>query len=288
MKAIGSATASQGKIVAGGYGGPPVEIVGDALWQVLTSRKVWNSRGEKEQIRGEISGASCAKLQQLVALVDARRTLEIGCATGVSALAIVSQLEQLGGDRTHVAIDPNQTSYGPDGYRGVGVETVRRAGLQQRFTLIEKPSHLGLPALLSEGQKFDLIFIDGWHSFDYAFVDYFYSDLLLNDGGILVFDDVGMPPIRHVCWFLETHKPYDFLGGVATLSTMHPWYKATRRWNPANHTWGSVQAYRKRRTAMVPSDFFEAPFYPHYRLYRWWLRLRGLRIRNPYEPGKGN
>lgn len=159
---------------------------------------------------------------------------------------------------------------------------VRRAGLQQRFTLIEKPSHLGLPALLAEGRKFDFIFIDGWHSFDYAFVDYYYSDLLLNDGGVLVFDDVCMPPIRHVCWFLETHKPYDFLGGPATLSTMHPWFKATYRWNPANQVWGSIQAYRKRSSSQVPSDFFEAPFYPHYRLYRWWLRLRGLRIRNPY------
>lgn len=264
-----------------GPGGVSVEIVGEVLQQVLTSRKVWNSRGDTEEVRGAISPASCAKLQELVELVDARRTLEVGCATGVSTLAILSKLEQLGGDRTHIAIDPNQTGY-ESGYSGIGVEMVRRAGLQQRFTLIEKPSHLGLPALLAEGRKFDFIFIDGWHSFDYAFVDYYYSDLLLNDGGILVFDDVCMPPIRHVCWFLETHKPYDFLGGPATLSTMHPWFKATYRWNPANRVWGSIQAYRKRGSSMVPSDFFEAPFYPHYRLYRWWLRLRGLRIRNPY------
>ncbi|MGZ4823026.1 MAG: O-methyltransferase [Terriglobales bacterium] len=268
--------------VPGGYGGPPVEIIGDTLAQVLTSRRVWNSRGEEEEARGAISGASCAKIQELIGMADARRTLEVGCATGVSTLAILSKLEQLGGDRTHRAIDPNQTGYGPDGFRGVGAEMVRRAGLQDRFSLIEKPSHLGLPALLADGKRFDFIFLDGWHSFDFTFVDYYYADLLLRDGGILVFDDVGMPAIRHVCWFLETHKPYDFMGGTATLSTLHPWHKIKQRRDPAVHVWGSIQAYRKRSSSMVPSEFFEAPFYPHYRLYRWWMRLRGLQIRRPF------
>ena len=76
----------------------------------------------------------------------------------------------------------------------------------------------------------------------------------------MVFDDVGMPPIRHVCWFLENHKPYEFLGGPAKFSTLHPWYKLMRRHDRALHEWGSVQAYRKRSSSMVPTGFFESPF----------------------------
>lgn len=72
-----------------------VEIVGEVLQQVLTTRNVWNSRGDSEKVRGEISSASCAKLQELVGLVDARRTLEVGCATGVSTLAILSNSSNL-------------------------------------------------------------------------------------------------------------------------------------------------------------------------------------------------
>ncbi len=275
-------TEPQTHFVPGGFGGPNVQVVGQVLADMLSTHRVWNTSGEEEKIRGAISGASCSKLQELIGTVDARRTLEVGCATGVSTLAILSKLDELGGDREHIAIDPNQTSYGPDGYRGVAVEMAHRAALSDRFTLMEEMSQVALPRLWAEGRKFDLIFLDGWHSFDLTFVDYYYADLLLRDGGILVFDDAEMPPVRHVCWFLETHKDYDFLGGPARRSTMHPWYKLNRRFDPAKHTWGSIQGYRKRSSSMVPSDFFESEFYPHYRLYRWWMKLRGFPIRKPY------
>ena len=40
-----------------------VEIVGEVLQQVLTTRNVWNSRGDSEKVRGEIS--SEPELKQL-------------------------------------------------------------------------------------------------------------------------------------------------------------------------------------------------------------------------------
>ena len=42
---------------------------------------------------------------------------------------------------------------------------------------------------LFENESLDFIFIDGWHTFDYTLVDFFYSDLLLKIGGIIIIDD---------------------------------------------------------------------------------------------------
>ena len=41
----------------------------------------------------------------------------------------------------------------------------------------------------ASGQRIDFAFIDGWHTFDYAMIDFFYVDLLLKPGGVLVIDD---------------------------------------------------------------------------------------------------
>jgi predicted O-methyltransferase YrrM len=85
------------------------------------------------------------------------RTLEVGCAFGLSALHICAELA--GREHVHhIIIDPNQNA----GWESVGVANLRRAGLT-RFTLIEEGSEFVLPRLVAEGaRRFDLIFIDGW------------------------------------------------------------------------------------------------------------------------------
>ncbi len=35
----------------------------------------------------------------------------------------------------------------------------------------------------------DFIFIDGWHTFDYTLIDFFYADKLLRKDGIILIDD---------------------------------------------------------------------------------------------------
>ena len=52
---------------------------------------------------------------------------------------------------------------------GKGLEAVQRAGLSNRHTLLEEPNYYALPDLMRQGYKFDFIFIDGDHSFEFAF-----------------------------------------------------------------------------------------------------------------------
>ena len=158
------------------------------------------------------------------------------------------------------------------------------AGLADLLTLFEEPSYVSLPRLVSQNANFDFIFIDGWHSFDYTFVDYFYSDLLLRDGGILVFDDWEMPQVHHVCWFLETHKAYERITEFSRWHPLNPLLRLKSIFTRTGRTptWGSICAYRKIQSTTIPWNFFESEFYPYFRLYRAWLKIRGLKVKRAW------
>ena len=255
------------------------------LSEMLASGKAYDAEGREFALHSGLGSNAAQKITGLVRQLDAKRTLEIGMAMGCSTLSI---LEGLSSDGLHTAIDPNQTLEGGYGWHGIGLESVRRAGYADRFHLIERPSHLALPHLLATGEQYDFIIIDGWHSYDYTFIDYFYSDLLLVDRGILVIDDWRMPQVYHVTKFIETHKPYERLGPETSdplgLSSGLKNVSLRLTGNTINETeWGSIVAYRKLQSAQVGSDFYHSDFYPHYRLYRFWSKLRGRKSISPYR-----
>lgn len=119
------------------------------------------------------------------------RTLEVGCAYGLSPLHICSATKGRPG-ASHTIVDPFQnTSSG-----GVGTKHLREAGIDF-FELVEVKSEFALPRILemTEGQ-FDFIFIDGWHTFDHTLLDCFYATRLLRVGGYLAIDDVTFPSVK--------------------------------------------------------------------------------------------
>lgn len=249
----------------------------DTLDLMLSTNRAVTQDGRETEVHSNIGRDSVEKIRKLIRSIGAQKTLEVGMASGVSTLAILGSHSG-----HHTAIDPYQTAAGPEGWQGVGLTAVRNSGLEDRFTLLKESSHLVLPRLVSEGQEFDFIFIDGWHSFDYTFMDIFYSDLLLRDGGILVVDDWGMPQVAFAIKFLISHKPYEQLG-PRLYDPMNPLGKLRRKLtrNP-DCDWGSIRAFRKLRTAQVRWDFFESEFYPWFGVYRLWMKLRGLRINKPF------
>jgi hypothetical protein len=84
---------------------------------------------------------------------------------------------------SHTIIDPEEMTV----WHGVGVAQLKRAGIGF-FELITEPSELALPALLrQQPASFDLIFIDGWHTFDQVMLDQvmldmYYANLLVPNG----------------------------------------------------------------------------------------------------------
>lgn len=160
-----------------------------------------------------------AFLQALVRQADPTVSLEVGLAYGISALFICDALNVRSGTQ-HTVIDPFQYS----NWKGAGIRNLERAGYGDIVTLIEEPSCLALPALERSGKRIDFAFIDGWHMFDFALVDFFFVDRLLKVGGVVAFDDAGWPAIRKVCRFIRTNLAYSVAGA-------HPrdWKRSLRR-----------------------------------------------------------
>jgi predicted O-methyltransferase YrrM len=168
--------------------------------------------GDSIPLHSSVSDEEGLFLQDLVRKVDPKVSLEVGLAYGISALYICDALRVREGTR-HIAVDPNQHGgvWG-DSWDGIGIANLRRAGFGDIVQLIEKPSHLALPELEMAGQEVDFAFIDGWHTFDFTLLDFFYVDRMLRVGGIVAFDDAGWPSVRKVCRFIATNRAYSVAG----------------------------------------------------------------------------
>lgn len=150
-------------------------------------------------------------LQKLVRQVDPEFSLEVGLAYGVSALFICEAINRREGTR-HIVIDPNQHGASRDqGWDGIGMANLKRAGYGDFVSLMEAPSHQVLPELEAAGQRIDFAFIDGWHTFDFTLVDFFYIDRMLKPGGVVAFDNADWSSVRKVCRFIAQNLSYTVL-----------------------------------------------------------------------------
>jgi predicted O-methyltransferase YrrM len=158
-------------------------------------------------------------LYRLVREVQPEATLEVGTAWGLSTLFICQALRDNARGR-HTAIDPFQKKF-----HYAGLENVRRAGLGDLLSFVEEMSQTALARMVGEGRRFEVIFIDGGHLFDLAFVDFFFADQFLPVGGYLVFDDLWMPAVRKVLRFILRNRQYaiaeEFLGDRAPFVKRH-------------------------------------------------------------------
>lgn len=173
--------------------------------EVLSTRRVALADGSTADAHSFIPLESCELLYDVVRDTRASRTIEAGMAYGISTVCLADAVRQTSGAAAHhIAIDPAQTS----GWSAGGVAQVARAGLTDVVEVIELPSHVALPQLLARGERVQAGFIDGWHTFDHALIEFFYIDLMLETGGMIVLDDVGYPAINAVVRFILANRSY--------------------------------------------------------------------------------
>jgi hypothetical protein len=195
-------------------------------------------------------------LKELVRESGAGQALEIGMARGSSTLAILSALPS---DGHLTSIDPFQLRE-QDGYGGAGVRVVAETGYANRHTLLAEFDYVALPRLVDEGRRFQFVFIDGYHAFDYAMLNFFYANLLVPPHGIVAFHDSGWPSIYRVCEFVEKQVGYARIGPPPAQAGLHwirrgarlAWQKLTGQGQAADQRrirYKSVAAYRKLPTS---------------------------------------
>lgn len=178
------------------------------LENLIVSKQSFNLKGEPLVATGTISLAEAHTIITLIKKQKFRATLETGVAYGAStlamcyALSLVSRTEQ--GQCLHLGVDPGQNK----DYGGAAIAALKSAGLDSFFELLEGSSHAMLPKLLLDGVKIDLMFIDGWHTFDYTMIDMFYGDKLLRINGYMIMHDMYMRSKQKAFRWLLSHRHY--------------------------------------------------------------------------------
>ena len=178
------------------------------LERILSTGTVEDDQGSVLPLHSNILAEGGARISEFIRRHEISRTLEVGCAFGISSLYICEATSKQVSPH-HIAIDPNQSTE----WHNIGVRNLREAGFKF-WELIEEPSEFALPDLLRRGVKVQLALIDGWHTFDKVMVDFFYIDRLLEDGGIVVFDDVNLAPVNRAVRYVSNYPNYRFLEAV--------------------------------------------------------------------------
>ena len=178
------------------------------LQEIYTTRHVFDADGKAYKLESEIDEAEGELIQSIIAEYRFKSSLEIGCAYGLSTLNICAALSKQESPR-HTIIDPFQST----DWHGIGVNNLKRAGFDF-FELIEQPSELALPSLLQAGRTFQFALIDGWHTFDHTLLDFFYINRMLEDGGVVIIDDVSMQSVRKVIRYILNYPNYRIVGSA--------------------------------------------------------------------------
>jgi hypothetical protein len=180
------------------------------LEEIIRSGEVVLPSGERVPVSSNIDPACGALLQKAIVEARPKIAIEVGLAYGISTLYMLEALAAAGAQKL-IGMDPAQFD---NFWRGGGLHNVKRSGYGGLYEFHESSSQQVLPMLAARGERVGLGFIDGWHTFDHALVDFFYIDQILEVGGVVVFDDVGYPSIRRLCEFVVSNRSYEIFGTV--------------------------------------------------------------------------
>jgi predicted O-methyltransferase YrrM len=166
-------------------------------------------------------------IYDLVRQTEAKRTLEIGLAFGLSTLFICQAHLDSGrpaDQECHTAFDPLQTSL----WKSIGLLNLERMGMRSLVRFFELSSHEVLPTLVQQQEQFDFILVDGAHLFDYVLIDFWFSNQLIKPGGLLMLHDLWMPSVRKLLTFiLRNYQNYQ-IEPAFHHRIVPPWRKFTR------------------------------------------------------------
>jgi len=174
------------------------------IQEILVGRVAKTAAGDEVPVHSDIGPEHAEALYETILRTRPSTVVEVGMAFGVSSLSILTALREIGQDGKLLSIDPVQSS----DWKGCGVAAIARAGLKERHQLFEDYDYNVLPRLFSSGLKIGFAYIDGWHTFDYTLLDWWFLDRMLKVGGIAAFNDCSWPGVEKAIQFVLTHRKY--------------------------------------------------------------------------------
>lgn len=176
------------------------------LQRIIEEKQFTGVDGKIVELNWNVPVAEGLKFQELINEHNVSCTLEIGTAFGISSIFICEAINGKSGAR-HITMDPFQHAF----FKNNGLHNIKQAGYGHLLEFYNDFSHLVLPDLVRKKVRIDFAFVDGYHTFDYAFVDFFYADMLLNTGGILVMDDTQWPGVKKVAEYVASNRAYKLI-----------------------------------------------------------------------------
>jgi hypothetical protein len=141
------------------------------------------------------------------------RTMETGCGLTTVALGALGQ--------HHTCISPDEIG------RDRVISYMLQNGLApEKVNFLLQSSDQALPSL-SGTVTIDFAFIDGCHGYPFPALDWHYMDLILNEGGLIGFDNVELRSVAHHCEFMDANKTYELVEDIRVGQ------------------WGNAKFYRK-------------------------------------------
>ncbi|HIE11631.1 MAG TPA: class I SAM-dependent methyltransferase, partial [Kiritimatiellae bacterium] len=159
--------------------------------------------GSRRPASSGISARHAAALYHMVLREEPELVVETGMGQGFSTLAILCALSRTGGRL--ISIDPYE---GWESGMKAALFAVERAGYAGRHRHIRRRSSEALPALLAEGTRIQMGYVDGSHRFEDVFIDFYYLDRMLVPGGVIGFDNCGWADVYRVIRFLQRRSGY--------------------------------------------------------------------------------
>ncbi len=187
----------------------------ELLAEIYRTRTVTDSAGGTHKLHSEVTRDEADLIARVIRTHRLTRTLEVGCAYGLSALAVCGALAEFP-NPSHTIIDPGQHTE----WLGIGLANLRRAGYDF-VQFIEEPSELALPQLLRDGRTFQLAVIDGFHTFDQTLLDFYFVARLLDEGGFVLIDDLHLPGIRKAARYIAKQPNFE-VADVAAPARFRP------------------------------------------------------------------
>jgi len=186
------------------------ELTQKFLQTTLKYSAVFTPSGQYRRLASHTKDSEHSEIKRWLDETDAKDTLEVGFAYGISALVFVEHHQRMknSGIR-HTIIDPNQFGKAKGNWEGIGAENLKRVGFikGRNYRLIEKSSVYALPNIATK-LELDLALIDGWHTFDYTLIDIFYCLEMLRVGGVLIVDDKRLKAITAVSNYVNRAYPH--------------------------------------------------------------------------------
>ena len=183
-----------------------VTMMGKQYIQNIIQSKIMSTLNNTTKLHSNVNAREGNLLSTIIKDHKHSKILEIGMAYGISSMYMLMALEdnKLQHNLPSVSltsIDPNQSTQ----WKSIGVDNVTALKMPHYHTLIEEVSEIALPMLWKESRQYDLVFIDGFHTFDNTLIDVYFAVRLVNMFGFIIIDDIQHPGVKNVIEYIDTN-----------------------------------------------------------------------------------